>query len=102
MRSSDVIQVRESINATKDNSEFTDISKAEQDHKGLFKRATKTDNKKCGIAVCIILSILLIVLIVLYFKIDSSIDEKTITTVNGTIGDSSDAQDETISDTTAE
>ena len=37
---------------------------------GMFERATRTDNRKLGITVCIILSILLVILIVLYFNID--------------------------------
>ena len=38
----------------------------------MFRRATKTDNKKLGIVVCVVLSVLLIILMVVYFSLDDT------------------------------
>ena len=51
--------------------------------KGFCARATKTTNKKLGIAICIILFILLIVLIVIYV----SIDDTVLVEADGTVAD---------------
>ena len=69
------LQARDSVHpirvssASQDKS-ATDISKMEEENGGLFRKATKTDNKKLGIIMCVVLTVLLIILMIVYFSID--------------------------------